>query len=103
MGAKRGAREIAPMIRGAFIRAVKALEAGGKPLSTIIMKELEAKPLETLKAISSFVPKEMLIEVGISEELSNLTEDALNASIERLIEQRETLPVIEGEGTQTQH
>ena len=91
------------MIRGAFIRAVKSLENGGKPLSTIILKQLEEKPLETLKAISTFVPKELLIEVGLSEELSNMSQKVLDDSIERLIRQRTALQHDDGASPQTEH
>ena len=59
MPKKQGSKDVAPMIRGAFVRAVKALEDKGKPLSKIILKELEENPLATLKAISSFCPKEL--------------------------------------------
>lgn len=41
---------------------MKALESGGKPLSTIIQTELEERPLETLRAVASFVPKELMLQ-----------------------------------------
>ena len=103
MPTKRRAKQVAPMIRGAFIRAVKALEDKGKPLSEIIMKELESKPLDTLRAISSFVPKELLLEADITTQVSEMTEDVLNAEIRRLVEQSAIVSSLEGEGTQTQH
>lgn len=59
-------KDVAPTVRGAFIRAVKALEDKGKPLSEIIQKELDERPLETLRAIASFVPKELMLQ-GDSE------------------------------------
>jgi len=84
MANRKGSKQIAPMIRGAFIRAVKALEDGGTPLSTIIEKQLKERPLETLKAISAFVPKEMLIEADITTQLIEMTDDTLKAEIRRL-------------------
>ena len=89
MANKQRGKEIAPLIRGAFIRAVKALEDGGKPLSTLIKQQLEERPLETLKAISAFVPKEMLIEADITTQISEMTDDTLKAEIKRLAGQIE--------------
>ena len=57
-GRPKGSHDIAPMIRGAFIRAVKGLEDDGKPLSSLIREELENNPLATLKAMAAFNPKE---------------------------------------------
>lgn len=62
MARPKGSHDIAPQIRGAFIRAVKGLEDDGKPLSAMIREHLESDFLNTLKVIASFVPKEMLIE-----------------------------------------
>ena len=59
MSKPKGSRDIAPMIRGAFKRAVLQLEEDGKPLSTLIYEKLQEDVLSTLKAISSFVPKEL--------------------------------------------
>ena len=56
---RKAGREVAPLVRGAFIRAVKRLEEGGQPLSSIIMRELQHNPIPTLKAISAFLPKEI--------------------------------------------
>jgi hypothetical protein len=55
------------MIRGAFKRAVKALEDGGKPLSTILMTQLEENPLGTLQALKGFVPKELDVDLTATE------------------------------------
>lgn len=76
--------DVAPAIRGAFKRAVLALEQGGTPLSTIILKQLQEKPLETLKAISYFIPKELMIEATITEQLGELTDEAIADEIHRL-------------------
>lgn len=67
MGAKASNRDIAPMIRGAFKRAVLALEEGGRPLSTIIGEQLEENPLGTLQALKGFVPKELDVDVTATE------------------------------------
>lgn len=78
MARKRGSHDIAPQIRGAWKRAVLSLEDKGKPLSTIIEKCLEENPLATLKAISAFVPKEMLLEADITtKKAEELTDDEL--------------------------
>ena len=60
MPTKARGKQVAPMIRGAFIRAVKGLEDGGRPLSTIIKEQLEEDPLGTLRAVGYFVPKELM-------------------------------------------
>lgn len=67
MGSKASNRDVAPMIRGAFKRAVLALEDGGRPLSTIMMEQLEENPLGTLQALKGFVPKELDIDVTATE------------------------------------
>lgn len=85
MARPKGTADIAPMIRGAFIRAAKMLEEDGKPLSLIIKDQLEERPLDTLKAISSFVPKEMLIDADITTQLDELSEAGLDAEIRRLV------------------
>lgn len=103
MGARRGGTEIAPMVRGAFIRAVKDLENKGKPLSTIIKDQLEKHPLETLKTIGSFIPKEMLIEATIYQELEQLTDEALDAEITRLAAEAGSLFGADGEAGATTH
>ena len=102
-GRPKGSHDIAPMIRGAFIRAAKGLEAKGKPLSKIITDQLEEKPLETLKVISSFIPKEMLIEADITSQLENMSEDALYAEIQRLASATGVVLSIAGEAEETQH
>lgn len=58
MARTKSSHDIAPMIRGAFIRAAKGLEDDGKPLSSVIRKCLEDNPLATLQAISKFIPRE---------------------------------------------
>jgi len=81
-----GSKDVAPMIRGAFKRACLILEKDGKSLSELIAEQLLEKPLDTLRAISSFVPKELevtnttkSIETMNDEELEQLA--SLAASI----------------------
>lgn len=56
-GRPKGSHDIAPMIRGAFIRAVKGLEDDGIPLSTLIRQELEKNTLATIKTMATFCPE----------------------------------------------
>jgi len=77
MARPKGSHDIAPMIRGAFIRAAKALESKGKPLSTIIAQQLEEHPLETLRTMSSFVPKELDITQRKVSDVKELTDNEL--------------------------
>jgi hypothetical protein len=91
------------MIRGAFIRAAKGLEAKGKPLSTLIAKELEERPLDTLRAIAGFVPKEMLLEASIRDQTDELSDEALNAEIKRLAAATGALLAAAGESEATTH
>ena len=63
MPRRKNSKDVAPIIRGAFIRAVKALEDKGRPLSTVILECLEDNPLETLKAIKGFIPRESNIDL----------------------------------------
>lgn len=103
MARTKGSHDIAPMIRGAFIRAAKSLEAKGKPLSVIIEDSLQDKPLETLKAISSFVPKEMLIEADITTQLDSMSDEALDAEIRRLANAAGIIISTASETDPTQH
>jgi hypothetical protein len=78
MARPKGSHDIAPMIRGAFLRAAKSLELKGKPLSTLIERELEERPIETLKALASFNPTQKSIDVthniDITETIRLVTE-----------------------------
>ncbi len=91
------------MIRGAFIRAAKSMEEKGTPLSTLIEKQLEDKPLETLKAIASFVPKEMLIEADITTQLDDMSDEAINAEIARLAKATGIAAAVASTTEQTKH
>lgn len=80
-------RKVVPEIRGAFMRALKILEDKGRPLSTILVEQMEEKPLETLAAISRFIPREMLVEHEAGETILAFA----------FIPRKEEPPAIEGE------
>lgn len=61
MARPKGSPDVAPMIRGAFKRAALRLDIKGKGLSELIEESLEKDVLNTLRAISCFVPKELEI------------------------------------------
>ena len=61
-GKPKGAKSVSPLIREAFFQAVDELEKEGQPLSRILKQQLKKKPLETLRAVSAFSPKEKNIE-----------------------------------------
>lgn len=103
MARRKQAKEIVPLIRSAFLMAAKRMEEDGKPLSDVIYACLEERPLDTLKMISQFIPKEFLIDVMITEELDGMTDEALEHEIGRLVGKGKTLSVIEGKGEPTQH
>lgn len=71
-----GSKDVAPMIRGAFKRACLINEAKGKSLSEIIAAELLERPLDTLRAISSFVPKELEV-VTSSKSIETMNDEEL--------------------------
>jgi hypothetical protein len=99
-GRKKGSKDVAPMVRGAFVRAVKALEDGGRPLSDIIREQLEKHPLHTLKTISSFVPKELEMTVNEVEEASDAD---IDAAIRAFAARAGFVPSDTGEGEERQH
>ena len=80
-GRPKGSHDIAPMIRGAFIRAVKGLEDDGKPLSSLIREQLENNPLATLKAMAAFNPKESNVTQREITDVTQLTDAELIARI----------------------
>lgn len=96
MARPKGSHDISPMIRGAFIRAAKALESKGKPLSTIIMQELEKDPLATIRTMASFVPKELDITQRKISDISELSDEEL--------EQLKSLAasIVDGAGTDSE-
>lgn len=80
MARPKGSHDVAPMIRGAFIRAVKMIEDGKekRSLSQIIKEQLEERPLETLRTMASFTPKEVDVTThkGITD-VSQLNDEQL--------------------------
>lgn len=80
MARPKGSKDVAPMIRGAFKRAVAELESGGRPLSEIVREHLEADFLNTLKVIAQFTPKEL--EATIERKRS--AEDFTDAELESI-------------------
>lgn len=78
MARPKGSTDIASSIRGAFKRAVLMLEEEKKPLSLIIKQQMEERPLETLKAISTFCPKEVDITQRTVKDVSQLSSDELD-------------------------
>lgn len=71
-----GSKDVAPMIRGAFKRAVMQLEQGGRPLSTLMVESLQENFRDTLRAVSSFTPKEL--------EITNMPTDIKDMNAEQL-------------------
>jgi len=62
-GRPKGSHDIAPIVRGAFLRACKMVESRDKrSLAEIMADLLRDDPKACLDAVSKFVPKEMLIE-----------------------------------------
>lgn len=76
-GRPKGSHDIAPMIRGAFIRAVKGEEADGKPLSSLIREQLENNPLATLKAMAAFKQKELNVTQRNTTDPADYTDEEL--------------------------
>ena len=55
-------RDVAPLIRMAFVEAVRNMQLAGKPLAALIQKKLEEDPLGTIKAMSAYTVKEIAID-----------------------------------------
>ena len=92
-GRPAGSKDVAPMIRGAFKRAALALEQKGRPLSLIIQEQLEEKPLDTLRAISTFCPKELEVT-----QRAQSVEDMSNDELEQLASLATAVLSQQGEG-----
>jgi hypothetical protein len=104
MASRQRATQIVPMIRGAFIRAAKSLETRKNlSLTDLIAKELEERPLDTIRAIAHFVPKELLVERSIVEEMDEMSDEALDAEIRRLYAEAGAVPGTASEDTKTTH
>ena len=103
MARNKGNHDIASQIRGAFLRACKQSEEDGRPLSTIMLEMLENDPKGCLDTVAKFVPKEMLIETTVVQQLEEMSDEALAGEIGRLIERRTAVPALEGTGKPTEH
>jgi hypothetical protein len=103
MPKRKGSHDVASHVRGAFIRACKSLEDAGKPLSTIIEEMLQDDPKAALDAVAKFVPKEMLIEASITQELDEMSDEAIAGEVARLIRTAAPLLAAEDSRTETQH
>ena len=105
-GRKPGQRshDIASRVRGAFLRAMQINEEDtGKGLSEIIAEQMIDRPLETLNAISKFVPKEMLIEQTLEITLAEMSDEAIDGEIARLVGETAATGLIARASQETQH
>lgn len=101
MARPKGSHDIASKVRGAFLRAMAMAEDDDRPLSVIIYDCLQEKPLDTLNAISKFVPKEMLIEQTLEVTLGEMSDEAIDVEIARLTAETAATSIVERAGTET--
>ena len=93
-GRPKGAVDVAPRIRKAFIRACKQLERRKRlSLADIIERELEAHPLDTLKVISQFNPRQLQVEQEHKVEISHIIEIVTERQRRKL--ERDITPQVE--------
>ena len=71
-GRPKGSADIAPRIRGAFIRACEINKQRGKDLTTLIADSLIDDPINTLKAMASFNPKQMNVDMTARVEVADI-------------------------------
>ena len=83
-GDKTRSHDIASQVRGAFLRTLKMSEEDGRPLSLILLEMLNDDPKACLDAVSKFVPREMLVEMSIVDQLEDLSDEAIAHEIDRL-------------------
>lgn len=81
-GRPRGSHELANFIRASARRAMDDSEKEGLPLADLLKKEMQAKPLEFIKAISAYTPKE--IDLVDDRDVGELSEKELDERIARL-------------------
>ena len=103
MPKRKGTNDIAANVRGAFLRACRQSEEDERPLSTILLELLQTDPKGCLDTVAKFVPKEMLIEATITQQLEEMPDDALDREIGRLSREAAAISAAEGTGSQTQH
>ena len=78
IGRPKGSHDIAPIVRGAFKRAVLQLEEKGTPLSDLIAQEMEKNVFAALRAISAFIPKELLVAPAEGDELTEILQSIMD-------------------------
>ena len=100
---RKGSHDIASKVRGAFLRAMAMAEDDGRPISMVIYECLQEKPLDTLNAISKFVPKEMLIEQSIEVTLAEMSDEAIDNEIARLAAETAAIGISARASAETQH
>lgn len=76
------AKDIGPVIRAAFIRAAQDLDKDHNPLSGLIRKELERRPLQTLRALAPYAMKE--VTLNNNKTLTNNPKELTDAELEQL-------------------
>ena len=72
-------------------------------MSTIMLEMLENDPKGCLDTVSKFVPREMLIETTIVEQLDEMSDEAIAGEIARLTSAAADLLTAEGPGVETKH
>lgn len=103
MARRPGSHEIASRVRGAFVAACKGLEDDGRPLSTILTELLEKDPKGALDTISKFIPKEMLVEATVTQQLDEMPDETLEHEIGRLVAEATPLLTTQGKGSEAEH
>ena len=81
-GRPRGSHELANFIRASAKRAIEDSEKDGQSLADLLKKEMQARPLEFIKAVAAYTPKE--IDIVDDRDVSELTEKELDERIARL-------------------
>lgn len=72
MARPKGTADLAPMIRGAAMRALKHNENRGKGLTMILAESFVEKPLETLTALAKFNPSQSKLDVTHKIEIADI-------------------------------
>lgn len=72
MARPKGTADLAPMIRGAAMRALKHNESRGRGLTDILAKSFVDKPLETLTALAKFNPSQVKMDMSVKVEVADI-------------------------------
>jgi cysteine synthase len=59
-------------------------EEDGRPLSLILYDQLQKNPLDTLRVMGQFIPKEMLVEAQVTTDIEAMSDAELAAYARRL-------------------